>query len=146
MRHVQAQLYGSSRQQDVDIRDKRARLSSWMCKRSGEMVVSTTDADSNPNATAVFFDSGYPRASCRQINTGNTGMCLDPTSYSYQHFLVFWASAPHKSGAVIVFGKLHPQIISLCLNLTEKGAMIKISEETNGPSASWQHPVLLFGR
>jgi hypothetical protein len=39
----------------------------------------------------------------------------------------------------------HPQAISICL-ITQKGAMIKISAETNGPSASWQHPVLPFGR
>jgi hypothetical protein len=61
MWHVQARPYGSSRQQDVDIRDERARLSSRMRKRSGEVVVSTTDDVSRCRR----IDSGYPRASCR---------------------------------------------------------------------------------
>jgi hypothetical protein len=56
MWHVQARPYGSSRQQDVDIRDERARLSSWMRKRLGEAVVydrHLCTVYGRPNAAAV---------------------------------------------------------------------------------------------
>jgi hypothetical protein len=94
MWHVQARPYGSSRQQDVDIRDERARLSSRMRKRSGEVVVSTTDDVSR----------------CRRIDRLSPGLVSFKltrasvwTPTSYQHYSRFSGyHTPDKSGVVIV--------------------------------------------
>jgi hypothetical protein len=107
----------------------------------------TTDVCVRQAVCRRRLDSGHSRASCRQINTGK---CLDPTGpTSYQHYscnlplqvyLAFWVSAPHKSGAIT------NNLNMPGFNSEMYYSMIKISAETNGPSASWQHPVLPFGR
>jgi hypothetical protein len=104
---------------------------------------STTDVCIRQAEYRRRLDSGYPRASCRQINTGK---CLDPP-LTYQHYSRFSGyHTPHKSGLFCSVRQPHPQTIAICLSFTQKGTMIKISAETNGPSTSWQHPVLPFGR
>lgn len=86
------------------------------------------------------LDSGYPRASCLQINRASVWT-------SYQHYSRFLGIIRHTNrGCNCSVRHPYTQTISICLSFTQKRSMIKISAETNGPSASWQHPVLPFER
>jgi hypothetical protein len=64
---------------------------------------STTDVCIRQAECRRRLDTGYPRASCRQINTGK---CLDPP-LTYQHYSRFSGyHTPHKSGCFVLFGSL----------------------------------------
>jgi hypothetical protein len=101
------------------------------------------------------FDSGCPRASCRQINSFMllASVWTQPLSITYAPYdcrLVIVSSvdrAPHKSGGSNGSVR-HPRPHTIFIHITfiQKGIMIKIYAETNGPLASWPHPVLPFGR
>ena len=148
MWHVQAQPYGSSRQQDVDIRDERARLSNWMRKRSIEAVVSTTDGcveGAMPPPPRIPAIPG-PRV----VKLTLTGVWTQPLTniiHAPYHcrLVIFWASYATQIGGCDRSLR-HPTNNLYMPRIIQKCTMIKISAETNGPSASWPHPVLPFGR